>query len=649
MKINKYSFVIAFWVILFAGCDYLDVVPDNVATIDNAFTMRITAEKYLFTCYRYLPAHGNAAYDPAIAAGDEYWYLFPYIKTTSWNAPISIAQGLQNSVSPYLNYWSGTFSGSNPFKGIRDCNIFLESIEKVPDITEDERKRWIAEVKFLKAYYHFWLLRMYGAIPVVRENLPISAGVDEVKAKREPVDDCIDYIVQLLDEAEGDLPSQIDLETTELGRITKPVCLSVKALVLVTAASPLFNGNPDYVGITNEDGKALFNPTFQQEKWVKAAEACSTAVAVCEELGYKLYTYMDAPIQQYTLSDSTKTLIGIRNSVSVKWNGEIIWANTNSMSNSAQQNSTPPGLIASKYPETTGNTSTLGKYAPPLKIAEMFYSSNGLPLSEDRTYNYAGRYGLRQVTEEYMYYMQPGYTTVELHFDREPRFYASLAFDGGLWYGQGSLNDKDQYLIQCRAGQLQVAATTARTGVTGYWPKKLVNFESVISTSGTSGYTIKSYPWPVIRLADLYLMYAEALNEAYGPEGTGEPFGSPYTWINKVRQRAGIPTVEDAWEYYAIHKSYYKQQSTLRDIIHQERLIELAFEGHRFWDLRRWKKAHIELNNPLSGWDYNQRSPEYYYRKRVLFSQTFMARDYLWPIPDNELLINRNLVQNYGY
>ncbi len=649
MKNIKYSISLVLLIIMLSGCDYLDVVPDNVATIDNAFTMRSTAEKYLFTCYRYLPSHGNAAYDPAVAGGDEYWFLFPYIKTTSWNASVSIAQGLQNSVSPYLNYWSNTYGGSNPFKGIRDCNIFLENIDKVPDITNDEKIRWIAEVKFLKAYYHFWLFRMYGAIPVIRENLPISAGVEDVKAFREPVDDCIDYIIQLLDQAAADLPLQIDLEATELGRITKPACLSVKALVLVTAASPLFNGNPDYAGISNEDGVPLFNSTVQPEKWIKAAEACSTAVALCEELGYKLYNYTDASLQQYSLSDSTKTLVAIRNSVSVKWNGEIIWANTNSMSNSAQQNATPPGIIAGKYPETTGNTSTLGKYSPPIKIAEMYYSSNGLPLSEDKSYNYAGRYNLREVTEEYKYYMQPGYTTVGLHFDREPRFYASLAFDGGLWYGQGSLNDKDQYLIQCRAGQLQVAATTARTGVTGYWPKKLVNYESVVSTTGTSGYTIKTYPWPIIRLADLYLLYAEALNEAYGPSGSGDADGSPYTWINKVRERAGIPSVEEAWENFAVHKSYYQQQSTLREIIQQERLIELAFEGHRFWDLRRWKTAHLELNNPIAGWDYDQSAPEYYYRKRVLFSQTFMTRDYLWPIPDDELLINRNLVQNYGY
>ncbi len=77
------------------------------------------------------------------------------------------------------------------FRGIRDCNIFLENIDKVPGMQEREKKRWIAEVKFLKAYYHFWLLRMYGPIPLIKKTIPISATVDGVKVQREPVDACL--------------------------------------------------------------------------------------------------------------------------------------------------------------------------------------------------------------------------------------------------------------------------------------------------------------------------------------------------------------------------------------------------------------------------------------------------------------------------
>lgn len=632
------------------GCNYLDVVPDMVATLDNAFSSRNMAEKYLFTCYRYMPRHGHITSDPAVSTGDEFWYN-SYVLTTSVNEASSIARGLQNASDPYLNYWNNVISNCNPFRGIRDCNIFMENIEKVPDIEADEKLRWIAETKFLKAYYHFWLFRMYGPIPIIRENIPVSAGVDEVKSYREPVDTCVNYMISLLDEAAPNLPEYISFEANELGRITKPICLSLKALILVTAASPLFNGgSSDYDNIIDNRGIHLFNSSFDIKKWERAAQACQEAVTMSDKY-FQLYHYKAGEGTGNSLSDSTKTLVAIRNSVTEKWNGEVIWANTQSMSNAAQEDATPAGVMLSQVSGTLQNTVVRGRYSVPVKIAGMFYSRNGLPIDEDRDYKYNNRFDLRTVTGEERYYLQPGYTTIGLHFDREPRFYASLAFDGGLWFGQGATDDKNQYLIQCKAEQLQVPSTAVRTNVTGYWPKKLANHASQPALSG-NGYTIVSYPWPVIRLADLYLLYAEALNEVYGP--SGDSYGnsdpnSPYTWLNKVRERADIPTVGEAWEKHALNPNKHKQQSTLREIIQRERLIELAFEGHRFWDLRRWMLAHVELNKPITGWDYQQKSNEYYYRERVLFNQSFMTRDYFWPIWEREILVNRNLVQNYGY
>ncbi len=87
----------------------------------------------------------------------------------------------------------------------------------------------------------------------------------------------------------------------------------------------------------------------------------------------------------------------------------------------------------------------------------------------------------------------------------------------------------------------------------------------------------------------------------------------------------------------------------MREILHQERLIELAFEGQRFWDLRRWKKAGEELNKPITGWDLIQEDAASYYRERVIYNQTFTTRDYLWPLPESELLSNKRINQNPGW
>lgn len=619
-----------------AGCsDYMDIVPDNVAEIDQAFRLRSTAERFLFTCYSYMPDHSQIDGNPAFLAGDEFW-LPPTLSGTAANTA-QIAQGNQQVVDPYMNFWQGGNGGKDLYEGIRQTNIFLENIGDVPDMQESERHRWIAEAKFLKAYYHFWLVRMYGPIVLVKENLPIFAGRDEVDRPRVPVDSSFAYIEQLLDEAAGELPERVDNEISELGRVTRTIALAVKAQVLVTAASPLFNGNNDYVGFVGPDGEELFNTSFEMAKWEKAAEATREAIELAESQGHELYQFQPQ-FSQYELSDTTRVKMSIRNSVAEKWNSEIIWGNTNSMAQRTQTFATTRGLD----PERTDNSAPRGILSPPIKIAEMFYSENGVPIREDETWDYAGRFDLQVASEEDRYNLKEGYTTAALNFNREPRFYASLAFDGGIWYGQGRFDDDgDLFFISSKQGQPAAAINLTSYSITGYWPKKLVHYDNVIGTD--NAYTIEDYPWPVLRLADLYLLYAETLNEV------GGPVPEVHEYVNKVRARADLPPVEEAWSNYSTSPNKYTTQEGMREIIHRERLIELAFEGKRFWDLRRWKEATEELNRPITGWDLDQETAEGYYRERLIFDQRFSSRDYLWPLNEDILLSNTQTVQNPGW
>ncbi|MGV3763945.1 RagB/SusD family nutrient uptake outer membrane protein, partial [Parapedobacter sp.] len=199
MKQRIKQIISIFCVGIFTSCNYLDVIPDNVATLDNAFNMRSSAERYLFTCYSWLPNEGGySGENPALTAGDEMWFLTNMPdEQYAWR----IATGNQSVVNPLVNFWSGENGGINMYRAIRECNIFLENIPSVADMSEAEKSVWAGEVKFLKAYYHFLLFRMYGPIPLMRENMPISASVEEVKSVlRNPVDECIDYMVELLDE-----------------------------------------------------------------------------------------------------------------------------------------------------------------------------------------------------------------------------------------------------------------------------------------------------------------------------------------------------------------------------------------------------------------------------------------------------------------
>ena len=646
MKYRIIILIIVCWGI-FSSCDYLDVVPDNIATIDNAFAIRSMAEKYLFTCYSYMPAHGSIDAQAFLIA-DEFWAPYPQEPVTLYIDPFEqIARGNQGIVSPCLNYWDGLNGGKPMFNALRDCNLFLERMNSdIPGLREMEKKQWIAEVKFLKAYYHYWLLRMYGPIPLIRENLPVSASVEEVLVKREPVDVCFDYIVSLLNEAVEDLPLKLEKETTEMGRATQPIAAAVKAKVLVEAASPLFNGNTDYASFKRKDGVQYFNQTNEKAKWEKAAEACRDAIDICDAAGFALFEFQ--PSLTEVVTPEMITQMSIRNSVcenNYTINREVVWINPNSNSRNLQVQTTPR-----LDPLITGNNDIKGgRVGPPLKIAEMFYTANGVPMEEDREWesngNYTERYSIKTATTDRdKNHISNEYRTATLHFDREIRFYANLGFDGGLWFGSGKFNCNNQWVVRSKLNEF-AGLSGAYYSRTGYFCKKLIHYRNVVQPTG-NGYTTIDYPWPVIRLADLYLLCSEALNEAYGPSQEA------YQWIDAVRKRAGLEGVVDSWSKYAKESLQLKPTTPdgFREIIQRERLIELANEGHRFWEIRRWKRGReIWHNQSIQGWDVGESETETYYRVRTLFTQQFSTKNYFWPIRESNLTVNPNLDQNWGW
>lgn len=631
--------MLLFLILFSVACkkSFLDVVPDNLPRIENAFALRSEAEKYLFTCYSYLPDDGNTATNPAFLGGDEM--CAPLISRSN-SLAANIPRGNQNVVTPYYNYWdggNGVNDSKSMFKAIRDCNIFIKNMKdmnKVPDISLDERNRWISEAEFLKAYYHYLLFRAYGPIPTIEESPEVDEPIENMKVRRMPVDSVANFIVKHFDLAAMYLPDVIQNTANELGRITKPAALAMKARTLVLVASPLFNGNVDYTNFKDKQGVQLVNPTKDNNRWDKAAKACKAAIDAAERAGIKLYEF---PTSIFKLSDTTKYQMSLRNAVSQKWqNSELIWGNPNTNTNNLQF--VTVGHFDGRYGSSNGAIADVGAT---MKMADMFYTTNGVPTNEDITLNFANRSETRAGVKAERFNNLQGYTSSRLNFDRENRFYATLSFDGGIWYQEGSLTRSDEgtFNMQARLGGL---STGTPQPPTGYYAKKLVSWKFVWGANNSV--STERYPWPAFRLADLYLLYAEALNEFSGPST------EVYEYLNRIRRRSGLKTVEESWTNFSNNPNKYKTQDGLRSIIRQERGIELALEGSRFWDLRRWKTAAIELNGNVQGWDISQSNITLYYRQITFFNQRFVApRDYLWPITENNLLVNENLVQNPGW
>jgi SusD family. len=627
-------------VLVFSGTsckDYLNIVPEGTPGIDNAFSNRINSFKYLHTCYSYLPIFDNGS-AIGFLAGDEHWlmpkgtgFIEQRVGINAWE----IGRGSQNSNDPYMNYWDGRNGGNNLWNAIRDCNIFLENINTPRDLEEYEKNRWISEVKFLKAYYHFFLFQLYGPIPIMDKNVPVDADISEVRLYREPVDAVVNYISNLLDESLEFLPLTIENEGEEMGRITQPIAKAVKAQLLLLAASPLFNGNTDYSGIKDNKGTELFATVEDPEKWKMAADATLDAIKCAEEADHAIY-YFKEPV---TISPATRKLLDIGEAVTERWNEEIIWGSTRDVNGLQTQSM---GKL------TTGNNwqarSVLG---PTLATVETFYSSNGVPISEDNgefwAENYPNRYQYSTIEDEgnNKYYFEIGGQTAVLHFNREPRFYASVAFDRGTWYGAGSRDDSQANLSKYRFRRREVSGVISSEdySYTGYLNKKVCSYRSNITRTSWTPYR---YAFPIIRLSDLYLMYAEALNETLSA-----PTDEVFKYIDTIRVRAGIEPVRDAWSKYSKYPNKPTTKEGMREIIHTERLNELAGEGKRFWDLRRWKE---ELPMEVMGWNVKGETAETFYRVSVLFERTkFSYRDFLWPIKIEAIQKNPNLVQNPGW
>ncbi|OQP49681.1 carbohydrate-binding protein SusD [Niastella koreensis] len=622
---------------------FLDVVPDNVATVDNAFTSKSEAEKYLVTCYSYLPYEEDPTYNPGLTASDETWIEDNEIHIRSTNVA-QLPRGGQNTSDPIVNYWDGTrdgalnSNGNGMFRAIRDCNVFLENISdlgKVPDLDIDTRQRWIGEAKFLKAYYHFILFRAYGPIPVVDKNIPISAPLSETQVKRQVVDSVVNYIANLLDSAAVTLPASIANTASELGRITQPIALSLKAKLLVYAASPLFNGNTDFATLHSKDGNSLFNSTYDAAKWQKAATACKAAIDACTAQGISLYTFQ-IPAGT-TLTDTTVKQMSIRNAMSEPWNSELIWGLTHSnLGFNAFFQSIGGAAFDRTYIQNGGITYGNALMGPTLKMARMFYTQNGVPIDEDKTLDFSNYSALRVATHGERFNIKEGETTARLNFEREPRFYANIGFDRCIWYmaNSPSHSDENTFYLFCRAGEF---GQNSPIPITTMYMKKVLNWHF---DWNTRLYPI--YPYPMMRLADLYLLYAEALNEA-----GDAPLQDVYTYVNLIRARAGLTTVQNAWSTYSNNPTKYTTKAGMRSIIQRERAIELCFEGQRYWDLLRWKTAAQELVGNVTGWDRTAKTPDLFYRELTFYTRRFVApRDYLWPLQDNDLLNNPNLVQN---
>ncbi|MFV0592725.1 MAG: RagB/SusD family nutrient uptake outer membrane protein [Draconibacterium sp.] len=615
-------------ILLFAlgSCNsFLDILPDDKAELEDAFKDKYNTEKYLFTCYGSLPNYVSPMNTLGISGRGDILYSERNTGaglSAGPPAPMMAFLRGNNTTNPFMNFWDGSNGAPEClWEGIRHCNVFLENIKiengGPRDLDELLRDRWIAEAKAIKAYLHFYLFQLYGPIPIVDEAVPISEKGEKVNVYRAPVDEVVDYIVHTLDEAIVDLPPMNELDVvSEFGRFTKTIALAIKAKTLVLAASPIFNNNNYYSGYTDNRGVELFPTGDSKARWERALAACDAACRSAEEDGAHILITTDGGnnairgTNMTNISDTTKAMVSLRQAVTESWNPEVIWA-VNESTTLLQRWSTMLSNDEWFNFNGTGPSDLGQRHGPTLNIVEEFYSSNGIPIDEDADWENNGWYQNRYNTqlpnaEQSKYFIKDGQETAILHFNRSLRFYASVGFDGGIWEGREKSLAEASFPNMYRYAGSGYKYSENYTGYpySGYLAKKLSHLKTTYTETRIT-LIREDYSFPIIRLADMYLLLAECLNEVGGPTKTDSLGNNAYYYLDLIRARSGMEGVVDSWNKYALpaYKTKPGDINGLRDIIRQERLNELAFEGHFYYDVRRWLMAEELFNKPILGWN----------------------------------------------
>lgn len=633
-----------------ASCNFLDVQPEQKGTLEQVFSNVNTARNFLYSCYSFMPVSSDFNGEPNFwGTSDEVCMTAEWADT--WHYSKKVNLGTQTAADPIYNYWSHFTSTTQPsrckaynlYGAIRQCYIFLNRIRSVPKISDLDVKQWSAEARFLIAYYHYNLLRLYGPIVIADRELPLDAPDELAFPKRLPYDQCVNWIASALDAAAADLPT--GYPSNDYGKPTSVTAKAIKARMLLYAASPLFNGNSEfYANFKNKDGEHLINQTYDAEKWKRALDATKEAIDLAHANGYALFE-VPGSIAPSNTPDSVKAYYNARFMVVMmpsEGNTDLIWAYTKDRMNS-QQMFAIRGLSA-------GSTSIpYGGVSPTFSMVETYYTKRGLPMDKDPGFDYANRYALAQI---------PGTpdTTVRMHLNREPRFYANIAYDRARNYeldGNYDINGKPSFTLYLRMGEQNPATGLPSSNdvnrgnciPNGYAWKKFLHPRTGFINNAI---TLKAVAFPLIRLTELYLNYAEAYYEYYGTLS-----GDALTYFNLIRRRAGIPDVDVAWNGIP-GKDY-------REIIRQERTIELMLEGHRYFDVRRWKIAHLNGSIAKRQKRWNCFAEGFSYAKKQsasnylsLFNsaepaKVFEIKHYLYPLDSRDVDLNKKLVNNPGW
>ena len=578
--------------------DYLDQVPDDRLTFKETFSKQSTVQEYLANIYSQFPNEFAQRYTttdnsgPWTGASDEAEYVWGFhmgnfLNIGDWNA----------TTQNVSNLWS------NFYRAIRSSSTFINNIDQCENCTEALKKQYTAEARILRAFYYYNLMRSWGPVILMGdEPIPPDADLEALGLERNSVDEVVNYIVSELDKGAAALDG-VSFTGTNAARMSTPFAMAIKEKTLLFAASPLYNGNTDYSDLVNSEGNKLIPQTYDEQKWKKAADAAKALIDKYVPNTFELY-------KEYNNDGSYNPFLSVKNSTLEDYNSEIIYALA-AGGNAYQYDVTPLHIGGGNVPTGAGGLSATQE------MVDAFFTKSGRSIDDPQSGYRDSGFSDFQAPDD----IAPR-STYNPWTNREPRFYAGVTYNNRLWLNRNFGNIITETWYGGNSGR---QAGTNDYPPTGY----------IVRKKAAEDFSARSLPY--MRLAEIYLDYAEALNE-YDP---GNPDILKY--VNLIRERAGIS------EYGAIDLPAPSGQDAIRKAIRKERRIELFVENVRYFDARRWKIAEDVFAGTMHGKDVNARDEQEFYNTVVFEERVFRQQDYLWPIPQDEINANPKLIQNPGW
>lgn len=578
------------WVLLvgmITGCEdfklgnaFLEKAPGDDVDIDVVFSNKKYADQVLNQAYRSLPD-----YLPMESRGYRgNWGNTDGVTDICYNRESAYVSGsLKASYEIGFPYYpnSTTQNIGNPLYGIRKAYIYLENVDRVPDMTGDEKKQRKAEMKVIIAYHYSQMLRHYGGLPWIDHAYNPD---DPFQFPRLTLEETVGKIVALLDEAAADLPWYAS--DTEYGHLTAAAAKALKLRVYLFVASPLFNNDAPYMDGEAAVQKLTWFGDYRQERWRDALNAGLEFLRLNEQNGnyHEIVKTGDDPRQNY---------------VDGYWkrgSREVIMASHRYPIYDMSMKSLDRG-------HNDWYISTRSSYA------DMFEWKDGTPFSWDNPNHMAHPFFDEN--------MKP---------TRDPRLYETLIIN----------QDKFQKLnggAQCYQGGLQSKENSKynKSSIYGYSIRKFVR---------DKGEEVKNQPYqcPLVRMPEVYLSIAEAMNQL-GIAKQKDEFGrNAYDYINLVRNRVGMPDVREV------------EGQELVDILLHERVVEFGAEEMRYFDLIRWKRADL-LSTPVETLNIVKNADGSFTYERSTTEQKYDWKDHWYLIAFSQDEINKKygLIQNPGW